>query len=88
MNETVTHVAGPVVTIAGRSIQRCPVCGEKLCDSLGQAGPLEPDGSPPKFCHWQQKALVRVTSGNPTQYEMVGEFGDPMPDDFCLALVE
>ena len=56
MTETVTHVAGPVVTICGRSIQR-----------------------------WR---LVRVTSGNPTQYELVGEFGDALPEDFCIALVE
>ena len=87
--ETVTHVAGPVVTIQGRSIQRCVVCGEKLCDSNGQMGVCGPGGEPPMFVHWAERALVRVAPGSPTELSLVGDFVDTEPpEDFCLALVE
>jgi len=88
--ETVTHVAGPVARVHERAIQRCAICGEKLCDNLGQAGPLQPDGRPPRFLTWPERALVQVTSGNPTQFLVVGDFVETanLPDDFCLALVE
>ena len=88
--ETVTHVAGPVVTIAGRSIQRCACCGDKLCDSKGQVGLCGPDGAAPEFCHWTERALVQVEGGNPTQFSLVGDFVEceALPEDFCLALVE
>lgn len=83
---SVTHLAGPVVTIQGRIIQRCAVCGEKLCDSLNIAAPLEPDGSEPTFLTWQEAAFVQM-EGNRTS--LVGNLRtDSVPEDFCLALVE
>lgn len=90
-HETVTHVAGPVVIFPdGRSIQRCACCGEKLCDSKGQAGPDEPDGSDPAFYHWTERALVQVEGGNPEHYSVIGDFVEceSLPEDFCIALVE
>jgi len=36
-----THIAGPRIEACGRIIQRCSLCGEKLCDSKNVAMPLE-----------------------------------------------
>ncbi len=83
---SVTHAAGPVVGIKGRIIQRCPVCGEKLCDSLNTAMPLNPDGSIPEFPTWAEGALVEI-DGN--RSSLVGEFLTmELPVNFCLVLVE
>lgn len=41
MTETVTHIAAGWLTVSGRLIQRCGVCGEKLVDSKGTAAPIE-----------------------------------------------
>lgn len=87
---TVTHVAGPVVAIGNRAVQRCALCGEKLLDNLNQAAPMNPDGTPPKFCTWEQAALVQFTvDTNPRRELLVGDFRkDILPADFCLRLVE
>lgn len=86
ISNSVTHLAGPVVTIRGRAIQRCVVCGEKLCDSLNTAAPLESDGSEPIFPTWQEQAFVQMEGNRTSQ---VGNLRHtPLPDDFCLALVE
>lgn len=86
---SVTHVAGPVVTIRSlnRSIQRCAICGEKLRDNLNEMGPIGPDGKPPAFLHYSEAALIEI-DGNRTS--VVGDFldCDRLPDDFCLSLVE
>jgi hypothetical protein len=85
--ETVTHVAGPVVTVGGRSIQRCACCGEKLRDNLGEMAPLKPDGTPPEMHVWRERALVHIDGNSQT---LAGDYVeiDAMPEDFCLALVE
>jgi hypothetical protein len=87
---SVTHVAGPVVSVHGRAIQRCPVCGEKLCDNLGQTGPVNDDGSAPEFLAFGERRLIEVMGGNPTRYVDVGDFVqcETLPENFCLALVE
>lgn len=87
---SVTHVAGPVVTIGSRVIQRCAVCGEKLADNKNTAAPVNPDGSPPEFPTWPERSLVQIEAGNPTRYSLAGDFmqADKLPEDFCLALVE
>lgn len=84
---SVTHVAGPVAVIEGRQIQRCVVCGDKLCDSRGAMMPVNPDGSAPTFPTWEQGALVQCEG---SRQSVVGSFFDegPLPDDFCLVLVE
>jgi len=89
---SVTHVAGPVVffRILNRVIQRCAVCGEKLADNLNACGPLNQDGSPPTFPTWPERRLIRC-EGEPGVQLLrdVGCFiNDPLPDDFCLILVE
>ena len=83
--ETITHLAGPVVAIIGRAIQRCAVCGQKLADSKGQMGPVGPNGEQPQFSAWPEKAMVQVESGNPTRYSVIGSLDDDncLPDDFC-----
>lgn len=94
---SVTHVAGPVVTIAGRSIQRCACCGEKLLDNLREMAPVGPDGEPAQFLHWPEAGLVRFEDVTKEQERLqltsrkhLGDFqgSDPLPDDFCLSLVE
>jgi len=83
--DTITHVAGPCVVVAGRAIQRCAVCGQKLADSKGQVAPAGPDGEPPSFATWAEKAMVQVEAGQPTRMSVIGSFDDehPLPDDFC-----
>lgn len=86
---SVTHVAGPTIAYNGRAVQRCMVCGEKLCDNLRQMSPVLPDGSPPEFLHWAEGHLVQIDGNRQTD---IGEYGNanpaPLPDDSCWALVE
>ncbi len=85
--ETVTHIAGPRLDVCGRIVQRCSLCGEKLCDSKNVAMALNEDGTPPEFSTWQVGRLVRVTRGNPTSFVLLPDT-DKLPDDSCLDLVE
>ena len=78
MHETVTHVAGPLVQINGRGIQRCACCGEKLRDSAEDLSPT--------FEYWIQGSLVRFEGE--TQVHAGSFIGGTLPEDFCLALVE
>lgn len=82
-----THVAGPTIQIQNRIIQRCAICGEKLCDNLNTMAPLNPDGSPPGFPTWAEQALIQI-DGNRSL--VIGEFhqAEGFPKDFCLELVE
>ena len=88
---TVTHVVGPVVVFSklDRVIQRCAVCGEKIEDYRpSRIAIVSSDGNNdlPQF---PECKLLRVTEGNPKSFVVVGDFiNDPLPDDFCLALVE
>lgn len=84
---TVTHIAGPAITACGRVIQRCSLCGEKLCDSKNTASPMPADGSEPRFPTWAVGRLIRVHTGNPTYSELLDDT-DKLPDDTCLDLVE
>lgn len=85
--ETVTHIAGVRLTVCGRVIQRCSLCGFKLCDSLRVGIPDDPDGTPGKFPTWEPGRLVRFTLGNPRREVMLPDTGK-LPDDSCLSLVE
>jgi hypothetical protein len=84
---TTTHLAGPAITVGGRVIQRCSLCGEKLCDNLNMAAPINEDGSVPEFPTWKVGRLVQVESGNPTRWSLL-EDTDKLPKDSCIALVE
>lgn len=83
----IVHVAGPVVGIGTRIIQRCAVCGDKLADNIRVAMPLNPDGSLPSFPTWKEGDLIEFDGH---RQNVVGNFGEdgPLPDDFCIILVE
>lgn len=91
---SVTHVAGPVVIVAGkydpdtdRIIQRCALCGKKLIDTEGQMAPVKQDGSPPDPPPvWGQKAFVRIDGNRQTRVGIYTK--DEDPDDLCIDLVE
>jgi hypothetical protein len=87
MLTTVTHIAGPRITACGRIVQRCSLCGEKLCDSKNAAMPLNEDGTAPEFPTWEVGRLIRVEEGNPAEYLLLPDT-DRLPDDSCLALLE
>lgn len=83
--ETITHWSGPAMNLAGRVIQRCSVCGAKLCDSEGVAVMLDPDGTVPEFPTWEVGRLIQVKAGMPTQYVMLADT-DRIPADSCIDL--
>ncbi len=84
--ETISHFAGPRMDICGRIVQRCTVCGAKLCDSLNTAAPLNPDGSAPDFPTWTPGAIVQVEAGNPTRYSLLPDT-DKLPADACVEFI-
>lgn len=87
MNESLAHVVGPAITVCGRVIQRCAVCGFKLADSEGTFVVATRKGVPPDFPTWQSGRLVRVTEGTPTHFELLPD-SEVYPDDGCITLVE
>ena len=87
MNDTVTHIAGNRIIADGRVVQRCSLCGEKLCDSNRVEMPRNADGTMPEFPTWEVGRLVQVTAGNPTQHLLMPDT-DRLPKDSCLELLE
>lgn len=85
--DSATHIAGPPITVNGRVIQRCSLCGYKLCDNLRVMMPTKEGEETPVFPTWEVGRLVRVTEGNPTGYILLPET-DKLPDDSCIDLVE
>lgn len=82
---TVTHVAAPAVTIDGRTIQRCAICGEKLVDEDYRKIAV-PAGTKYRPGAFRMGALVSV-DGN--MQRDTGKWpSDPLPADNCLPLVE
>jgi hypothetical protein len=84
--KSTTHVAGLPMDICGRIIQRCAVCGEKMCDSLNAAMPIS-DGIADEFPTWQVGAVVRVTFGQPEQWTLLTS-GERMPLDACARTMD
>lgn len=86
---SVTHIAGAVIRLDGdcRVVQRCSLCGEKLCDSKNTAMPQNKDGTWPEFPTWEVGRLVRVTPGNPMSYILLDDT-KKLPDDSCVELIE
>ena len=89
-----THLAGNTVRLGDRAIQRCLICGYKLCDNLGTMVPVRPDGSAPPFVTFGIGVWVEVTEGSPIALRVVGETDSPSFDDHqipngcCIDLVE
>lgn len=77
LQETTTHIAALAITVNGRVIQRCALCGSKLLDSKYAllAGNL---------C-WPAYRMVRVT---PKGQIDLGQNLKELPMDCCLDLVE
>lgn len=84
---TVTHIAGNVITVGNRVIQRCSLCGEKLCDSLNTMTPINKDGSIPEYPTWEVGKQIRVKEGNPTRYTLLND-DKQLPSDSCYDLLE
>ena len=87
MNPSTTHIAGNHITVNGRTIQRCALCGEKLIDSKNQAGVIGPNGELPGVATWQPGRLVSVSGGNPSRSVLLPD-AERLPDDSCIDLVE
>jgi hypothetical protein len=90
-----THIAGPSITVNGRTIQRCMVCGLKLVDTLGMATPLRPDGTLPELPTWRVDDVVEVYDGNPVSYHLLGhgdddnfEYARKVPPNLCIGMIE
>jgi hypothetical protein len=69
---TATHVAGPIIKVGERSVQRCCLCGEKLADTNDMT----------QF--WVEGALIKI---NNRFMQLVGDYVDdksPLPDDFDM----
>lgn len=84
---SVTHVAGPAVSFTSldRVIQRCVVCGDVLED-FRPSCVMVVGGGGGGVPVWPERHLVHVDGA---QRIVLGDFGNaPLPDDFCLALVE
>lgn len=83
--DTVSHLAGPWITIEGRGIQRCLICGEKLIDTKGQAS-ADGDNTP---LFWGKGCFVQVTvNENPQRWSVLPDNGERLPKDSCIDLVE
>ena len=88
-----SHLAGVVVQVCDRVIQRCSICGAVLADSKNTAAPLNEDGSIPEFPTWEVGRFVRVTPGNPTSYVLLDVVTNPngdnkLPPDACFDLID
>ena len=77
---TATHIAGPIMMLNGRIIQRCPVCGEKLID-------VQKEGAS-TFQAWPSGVWVRIANGQQVRIKLADDNVKGCPDDFCLSLVE
>lgn len=80
---TIVHISGDVFHVCGRTIQRCGVCGAKLCDSLNVAMPLNLDGTEPVFPTFPPGRLIEVEAGNPTRLLVLPDT-DRVPENSCL----
>jgi len=80
-----THLAGPIIGIHRRRIQRCSVCGLKLADNASY--PLKADGTVEDLPVWEPHWYVRQ-EGEPPVWTGLGPAGEAIPLDFCIELVE
>lgn len=78
-------MAGHVITVGKRVLQRCSVCGLKMADNLYY--PLNADGTIATLPTWEPANLVRQ-EGDPPIWIDLGPVGETAPLDFCIELVE
>ena len=80
---SLTHIAGPHVTVNARLRQRCAWCGATLIDyDLDRmAVPVGQDSTP---ATWPAGALVAVDG--PASWLVDHEDGAPLPDDACAVI--
>jgi hypothetical protein len=86
---TVTHIAGPTITICGRSIQRCPWCGFKLRDNKGEMTQA-PEHEESPFMVFPSGRMVRVATDEETRttnYTVLADTNE-LPPDSCEGMVE
>ena len=88
---SVTHIAGPVIEIGQRKIQRCAVCGEKLGDNLpflqGRVGVVSTDPNRRyEMLEWEPGGLVRHDGNHWAVVEH--DNGANLPRDACIDLIE
>lgn len=99
MTDTTVHVAGPAVSVKGRVVQRCNICGLKLVDWEDKdwvpgAEKLTPPEGTPEPSLFTESAYVRERTKDGVvlfSYVPVPEDEDPnldYPADGCLHLVE
>lgn len=81
--DTITHISGIRLDVCGRIIQRCSLCGAKLCDSKNVAMPLNEDGTVPEFPSWPVGRLIQVDAGNPTRSSLLPD-SHKLPEDSCV----
>lgn len=83
MDDSVTHLAGPPITIGSRTIQRCSICGEKLID-CDLRNLMVPEGEKHEALVWQIGRLVQK-EGNRSS---VLPDSNELPEDSCISMVE
>ena len=87
--DSALHLAGPCVRVENRVIQRCLVCGEKLCDLAVPPGLL--CEAKDLFGTWKPGAYVRFSTlheGTKISEAIEIPASMEMPEDWCLSLVE
>lgn len=80
----VTHIAGPIINMQDRIIQRCAVCGELLVDTKDQitlADALEAI----KVGIWAPLSMVRIDNGRSVRVDLPP---DELPDDACIRTLD
>lgn len=85
---SVTHIAGNVLTVCGRVIQRCSLCGERLVDSLNTAGPIGPGGKAPKIGTWEVGRQIRIDPREGVTRSTLVEDTEQLAADTCFDLLE
>jgi len=81
---SITHILGSYVSSNARGIQRCAVCGEKLYDSEGTTEfEIQPG-----FPGWLLTILKHGEDPPRIVYTPYYGPGMPMPENFCISLVE
>lgn len=85
---SVTHIAGNVVSIGHRKIQRCAVCGDKMADNIAilQGRVASIGATKCELLTWPIGGLVNQDGNRMVVVDH--DDGTDVPDDCCISLVE